>query len=303
MKLGQLSLRDVRQRLRQPGIALRCGPFCYRIYSRFESVARGLSRLYADHELVDAGAFVDFEVRVDAGRGLRRVIRPQARFLFDGESPFEPLPRAQAWPLLEWGMNWCITALCTDYLILHAAVVERGGRAVILPAPPGSGKSTLCATLVASGWRLLSDELALISPVDASLSPLCRPISLKNESIELIHRFDPDAVFGDVTPGTVKGAVGHMKVRLSDQLRIDETAMPGWIVFPKYVEGAAPALVRRTKGSSLMELGRNAFNYNALGRQGFETLSAVVDRSDCFGFEYSRLDDAVRIFDALSDGC
>jgi predicted ATPase len=30
---------------------------------------------------------------------------------------------------------------------------------VILPAPPGSGKSTLCAALVTRGWRLLSDEL------------------------------------------------------------------------------------------------------------------------------------------------
>jgi hypothetical protein len=43
-------------------------------------------------------------------------------------------------------------------------VLERGGRALLLPAPSGSGKSTLCAGLAFNGWRLLSDELALLDP-------------------------------------------------------------------------------------------------------------------------------------------
>jgi predicted ATPase len=33
-------------------------------------------------------------------------------------------------------------------------VVERDGHALILPAMPGSGKSTLTAALVQRGWRL-----------------------------------------------------------------------------------------------------------------------------------------------------
>ena len=99
-------------------------------------------------------------------------------------------------------MNWCISAHAHQFLILHAAVLERGGVALIMPAPPGSGKSTLCAALALSGWRLLSDELALIDPGSGRVWPLCRPVSLKNRSIEVIRHFAPEAVFGPVAEGT-----------------------------------------------------------------------------------------------------
>jgi hypothetical protein len=300
MTLGDLPSGEVRHRLNGRGLSIRSGPFHFRIRSSIDSIWRGMVALYADHELLSDDEFVDFEVHIDTGRGLRRWFRPQARFQFDGDSPFEPLPIGHAFPLLEWAMNWCISSLSTEYLILHAAVVEREGGAAILPAPPGSGKSTLCAGLISRGWRLLSDELALISIRDASIVPLCRPVSLKNQSLGVIRGFEPSAKFGEITPDTVKGAVGHMRVPRSHLQRIDEPARPAWIVFPKYVAGAATSLEPRPRAGSLLELGRNAFNYSVLGRIGFETLSTVVDQSECYDFEYAQLDDAVAVFDALA---
>jgi hypothetical protein len=49
----------------------------------------------------------------------------------------------------------------------------------------------------------------------------------------------------------------------------------------------------------MLELGRNAFNYTLLGLTGFEVLADVVDRCDCYDFSYSRLEDAVVVFDRL----
>ena len=302
MTPSSLGLDEIRRRLRGAGIAIRTGPFTFRIRSPIRSVASGLAMLYADCPLAGQSEFVDFDVHLDLGAGLRRWIRPQVRFLYDGMSPFEPLPIGHALPFLEWAMNWCISSQAHQYLILHAAVVERDGLAAILPAPPGSGKSTLCAGLMSRGWRLLSDELTLISPGELSITPLCRPVSLKNQSLSVIRAFEPSAEFSEVAHDTAKGAVCHMKVPKRHLDRIRECAKPGWVVFPKYVKDAPARLTPRSRASSMLELGRNAFNYTLLGRTGFDTLADVIDASECYDFEYGSLDDAVAVFDALVEG-
>lgn len=299
MILGDLPHLVVRQKLAGDGLILRIGPFSFRLLTSIPLIADALTSLYADYPLLDGNDFVDYTVHIAGGSGVRRWIRRQAIFKFDGSEPFIPLPEAHAFPLLEWSMNWCIATYAHHYLLLHSAVIEREGFAVILPAPPGSGKSTLCAGLVNRGWRLLSDELALISLQDASITPLGRPISLKNQSIDVIRSFVPGAVFSQVVRDTSKGSVSLLKVRKEHLLRIDETAKPRWIIFPKYVAGSPAQLVPRSKANSMLELGRNSFNYMVLGRTGFEVLSKVMDVSDCYDFQYSQLNDAVAVFDDL----
>lgn len=302
MKLCQVSAVDLRQRLKNDGLVLRIGPFSFRLISPIDSIAEGLESLYADYPVLDDSHFVDYTVTIARAGGLRRWIHQQAIFIFDGTEPFIPLPIDQAFPLLEWSMNWCISMHAHHYLLLHSAVIEREGCAVIMPAPPGSGKSTLCAGLVNRGWRLLSDELALISLTDASIAPLGRPISLKNQSINIIRDFVAPSVFSRVVHDTSKGSVSLLKVPPETMARIQEVAQARWVVFPKYVAGAAPKLTARSKANSMLELGRNSFNYMVLGLKGFEVLSKVINTSDCYDFEYSRLDDAVAVFDDLVAG-
>ena len=302
MILSDLSYPVVRQQLASDGLILKIGPFSFRLFTSIPSIADAVTRLYADYPLLNGSDFVDYTVHIASGSGFRRWFRRQAIFKFDGGEPFVPLPEAHAFPLLEWSMNWCIATHAHQFLLLHSAVIEREGCAVILPAPPGSGKSTLCAGLVNRGWRLLSDELALISLKDASISPLGRPISLKNQSIDVIGSYVPDAVFSQVVHDTSKGSVSLLKVPTDTLRRIHETAKPRWVIFPRYVPGASARLSPRSKANSMLELGRNSFNYMVLGRAGFEILSKVMDGSDCYDFEYSQLDDAVAIFDRLVAG-
>ncbi len=300
MILSELPRGALRTRLRGDGLLLRTGPFLFRVRSPIGLVEDGVALLYADYPVGSGGEFADYTVDIATGSGLHRWWRPQARYLFDGQSPFEPLPQDHAFPLLEWAMNWCISGHAHHALLLHAAVVERGGLALILPAPPGSGKSTLCAGLVQRGWRLLSDEMTIIDLPTRQVLPLGRPISLKNASIELMRAFAPESVMNAISHETHKGSVTHMRVPCAQVARLDETARPRWVVFPRWVEGVAAQLTPRSRAQSLIELGRNAFNYLVLGEEGFQVLGDVVDGCDCFDFRYSRLDDAVAVFDELA---
>lgn len=299
MRVDALDARALRRRLRGPGLRLRTGPVLNCIRSPLEAVARGIALHYAAHPVEDEG-FADFHVSVERPAGLRRWWRPQVLFKLDGVSPFTPLPGDQGFPILEWGLNWCLTGLYPRFLTLHAAVLERHGRALVLPAPSGSGKSTLCAALALSGWRLLSDELALIDPGTGLIQPLPRPVSLKNDAIEVVRRFAPAARFGPPVHETAKGTVAHMRPPADGVARALEPARPGWIVLPRWAAGQPAQLQPLPRAQALMQLVENAFNANLHAADGFECLARVVDASACHRFSYGRLEDAVQVFEALA---
>lgn len=301
MMLGELPVGEVSRRLKGAGLGIRTGPFTLRIRSDLDGVQRGLRLLYANHPVAEPQAFCDYAVSIRRRPGLRRWVRPQVQFLFDHDPVFEPLPLAHAFALSEWALNWCIGTNSHQYLVLHAAVIERQGLAAILPAPPGSGKSTLCAALVNRGWRLLSDELTLLSLADGQVHGLARPVSLKNQSIDIIQAFAPQAVFGDRTLHTAKGTIAHMRALPEHVRRVDEPARPAWVVFPRYAAQAPADLVPKAKADAMLQLSRNAFNSGIVARQGFHALADLVGQSDCFDFRYSRLDDAIAVFDRLVD--
>ena len=300
MKVGNLPVRELRRRLATSGLRIHIGPVVVHVESPFDAVAEAMSLHYAAHEVAGTAEFADFRVAVDRPTGLRSWVKPQALFRFEADPPFNPLPAAQAFPLLEWGLNWCISSHCHQYLVLHAAVVARGNRALILPAPPGSGKSTLCAALVARGWRLFSDELALIDIASGDLVPLPRPISLKNASIDAMRAFWPAAAMSRVVPDTVKGSIVHVRPPADSVRAASQPARAAWVVLPLYQAGGGTELSSVTKAAAFMRLVGCAFNYSIHGRAGFETLAAVVADCRCFCFSYGgTLDDAVRVLDGL----
>ncbi len=288
--------------LRQGGLRLRTGPVVTNIQSPLQAVRNGIALHYAQHTIEPDQAFADFYVSVERPRSIRRWVDKQVVFRFDGTQPFAPLPGDQGFAMLEWGLNWCVSSHCHQYLIVHAAVLERGGRALILPAPAGSGKSTLCAGLVfGGGWRLLSDELALIEPASGRVVPLPRPISLKNDSIDVMREFAPSAVFGTAVHETVKGRVAHVRPPADGVLRAGHTPLPAWVVMPRYAAGAAAELQPLSRARAFMTLVDNAFNYNVHGRAGFAAFANVIDRCDCHEFSYGSLPEAMAVFDRLAN--
>jgi HprK-related kinase A len=282
-------------------IYLRTGPFITHLVTANERVKEGINLLYDPSWFFESRpAFCDFHV-VLRSPTLRRWLRPKVSFLFEGTPVFTPSPIEHSLPLFEWGLNWVIAVNVNNYLLLHAAVVERGGKALILPGQSGCGKSTLCAGLVYRGWRLLSDELTVILPEDASLVALARPMSLKNESIDLIRSFSSQAIISRLAEQTIKGTIALAKPPIESMRRVDEHARPGWIVFPNWEAGARPSLVARPKAECFLELAANALNYHVLGELGFACLADVVSASQCYEYTYGALEEGVRTLTDMAD--
>lgn len=298
LTLGQLAPAELRQRLHD-GLTLRTGPFAYRIHSRCAPVADGLATLYADFEVEPGDGIADFHVHVQPVRGPRRWVARQVEFRLDEHSPFLPLPADHAFALLEWGMNWCLAAQANHYLLFHAAVLEKDGQCLVMPGDPGAGKSTLTAALMLSGWRLLSDEMAMIDRDDGQAAPLARPVSLKNRSIDVIRGFAPQAVLGEAARDTHKGTVSHLRPSAASVQARQRKARPTQLVFPRWRAGAATQLAPVGRAEAFERLAAQGFNYSLLGRLGFELTAALIDASDCWEFVYSELDDGIAALGGL----
>lgn len=302
MKLAELSRDQVRQQLRTDGLALRLAPFSVKVRSDLAHLADELVGLYDRFELVPDHDFIDFHVAVLRSPHWRSRLMGRAEFWFDGQRSFTPLPGAQALAMLEWGINWCIAAHAHQYLLIHAAVLERGGRALVMPAPPGSGKSTLCAALAHRGWRLLSDELGLLDLRTGLLHGMARPINLKNASIPLLKAFAPQARFSASMPNTTKGTVALVRAPEDAIERRSLPAQPAWVVLPAWRADSPAQLVPVERAQAFMTLAEQSFNYDLHGQAGFQAVGRLVDQSDCYRFEYGHLDDAVRHFESLAEG-
>ncbi len=93
-----------------------------------------------------------------------------------------PSPLA-AIPLVQRALDDALVQRQSDVAVVHGGVVGHGGRAILLPAPTGAGKSTLVAELVRRGALYFSDEYALIDSA-GRVHPYPRPLLLRNGSGE-----------------------------------------------------------------------------------------------------------------------
>lgn len=281
------------------GVQVSLGPFLVHVRSDLPGVHEYLHRLYADFH-VAAGEGGHFDIAVVASRGLRRWMRPQANLIVNGERPFLPLPGNLAGAGFEWSLNWCVGNQAPQWVAVHAAVLERAGRALILSAESGAGKSTLCAALTLAGWRLFSDEFALIDPDSGRVSPLPRPVSLKNASIEIIRQRGAHTVFGPEGVDIEGARFVHMKPPLDSVRRAGEQAMPAWVILPRWSAGRPTRIEPLAKAHALLRMTDQSFNYNHLGAKGFECVADLVRRCDCYTLEYGDLDDVLTRLESIA---
>lgn len=274
------------------------GPLSYKVTSVIPEFISAFEQLYAHHQVSLDGGYYDFEIAVSPPSIFRRFVRRNAVFQFCGEAPFLPMPVSQAHAMFEWGVNWTIATHLNQHLIFHSAVVEHGGKGVLLSAESGSGKSTLSAELTLQGWRLLSDELAIVDSA-IRLIPIPRPISLKNESIPLIQGRHRDARFGPLAEATHKGTIGHMVAPATCVTLNDHLSIPKLIIFPKWSADSVLSCDRVGPGEAALRLIDQSFNYSILGATGFERLVALVRSAQAWELNYSSLDEAREVMEGL----
>ena len=275
---------------------LQIGPVSFRIGSAWRAPLDALAKLYAGYP--EPPQVCDFTVRLEPEKPWRRWIRPSVAIRGDYVLPdAAPLPLAQGLLAAEMGMNLQMALGQKSFLLLHAASVEKDGRALILTGESGAGKSTLAALLGERGWRLMGDEFALLDPATGLIHGFPRLISLKNEAIGVMERALPKARFGPRLEGTPKGEIRHLRPNLRALSAMDVPARPALILFPRYGEAAAARSVGQAE--IFMRLTQASTNYVALGAAGFDALTGLVSDCPAAAIDYPDAPTAIEMVETL----
>lgn len=169
--------------------------------------------------------------------------------------------------------------------MFHAASVVRSGRAVLLAAEAGSGKTTLTATLLGHGYGFLSDELTAVGQGGLA-EGFARPLNIKTGSLERLRRCE------GLAP-----AFAHARTSAGITLLPWTQASPmaplSTIVLPAYRAGSDFEVERLSPGRAAAALLSCLLNARNLPKGGIELAGALARAYPVHRVRYARTQDAV----------
>lgn len=271
--------------------SVRVGPVGFCIGSDWRAPIAALEQVYADYPKPQDNT-ADFTVRLFAARPWQRFVRPMVTIGGNFVLPETvSLPLSQGLLAAEMAMSMQMALGQLHYLLLHAAVVERDGQAIILVGGVGAGKSTLAALLSLRGWRLMADEFALIDPGTGLLHPFPRPVTLKNAGIAMVAAEVPARRMGPFLEGIGGTKIRHLIPDAVTIAKMDRPARPAAILFPCF--GHAPATRDVLPGEGLVRLIQASANSVAFGKLGGDALADLVRAVPVRAIDYPDSDCAI----------
>ncbi|MGB1581977.1 MAG: PqqD family peptide modification chaperone, partial [Nevskiales bacterium] len=185
--------------------------------------------------------------------------------------------------------------------ILHAAGVSASGRCIVMPAPGGSGKSTLCAALVAAGMDCVGDDILPLLD-NGQVVPVPASIGLKQGSWAIVGQYFPQL---ESSPVYASGSA-RIRFLVNSNPNPDRRAdLPAslpvhCLLFPSYQAGAATTLARITPEESLaLIIESNTHLSRPIQAAKVAGLIAWVESTPAFSMTFSQLPEAVAQVQAL----
>jgi hypothetical protein len=180
--------------------------------------------------------------------------------------------------------------------MIHAGVVAGPNGAILLPAAPHGGKSTLAAALTYSGYKLLSDDTAILDGPTETIHPFPIGLSLRSGSWPVLTDMIPEL---SRTPELVSGSE-VLKIVAPPCSRIALAPLPvSTVIFPSYGADRREALGELSPGQALVKLS-DAGLWVPHRDENVPQFLKWLENLPCYQLEYSNLEAALDLVrDAL----
>jgi hypothetical protein len=173
-----------------------------------------------------------------------------------------------------------------EALVLHAAAVADGPRAVVLVGASGAGKSTLAAALTLAGLTYLGEESVAVTPAGCIVANP-KPLALDPGSLAALHSYAPAVeVLGADRPLVAPTAIGAPGAN-------DQPAEPVLIVRPAFRAACKTRATPMAASDAAVLLADQSFNFVSLGADALKTVARIARRAPAFTLEFGDLAAAV----------
>lgn len=171
---------------------------------------------------------------------------------------------------------------------LHAAAVAYRGKAVLIPAKSGSGKSSFTCWMVQAGFSYCTDELILLNKdlsKDKFLQYVYRPIQIKPHGIDAITPLlNGDIKYGGNMVSAI--TVDLLGGSLCQQQELDA----GLFIFPRYDKDASFEFNELSPAEAGMKMMSNHVNARNLEGHGFREMMSLVKQVPAYELSYGGFD-------------
>jgi hypothetical protein len=271
-----------------PAIPFRALDYCFDISSDDAELLARAARCYQD--LAREPGVREATARYHLATGAQ----PDTfRLLCDGVPVFGSVPADQVLGTLLWHVNAQTTQRpCDSHLLLHAAAAVRGGRAIVLPAPMESGKTTTVSGLVQAGFGYLTDEAAAIHIGDLHIEPFPKSLAVDNGSWQVLEALAPYDVGGmpqqwQIPVSTVPTGVLASRTPVA------------FVVLPQFVSGSDTRLESVSRATAVMQMSASTFQFLDAPVRNLDVLARVAAVSQCYQLTIGSLPRAVELLDEL----
>ncbi|MFQ6026175.1 MAG: hypothetical protein ACE5Q6_01530 [Dehalococcoidia bacterium] len=182
---------------------------------------------------------------------------------------------------------------------IHATSLERDGRGILIPGSSGRGKTTLCLSLLRSGYRYLSDDHPLLRDTDRGLEllGLNERIDVTEDTIEFFPELR-DA--GDALQSGVLKRYFYVEDVYSQVPA--ESCSPSFIIFPQVIDWPKSHLEPLSKSRALellLPTGLLVYDKEVARRQ-FQIMSRLVNQAECYQLNFGEdILEAPRLVDEI----
>jgi hypothetical protein len=187
-----------------------------------------------------------------------------------------------------------------DYLFnIHAGVVCNGRHCILLPAAAGSGKTSLTAALVYSGFYYFSDEIALLDETTFKVRAVPISLCVKSTGLALLQSYYPQLTDLRVNIREDGKLVSYLPPPPNRLWPVPEQSVAvSAIIFPRYSPSVTTTMQPISKIDALNRLFKECMVLpKKLDRKKIAELIEWIKTVDCYELPFCSLDQANSLID------